>query len=200
MGSPYLPWSCLQAGSGHILKLPLRALDFLLNCCPGRRKSSARHQLCHEGLCLWSQGTARRPHIPLGDRPASSSREWLGHLWCHSCGLRPCAGPDPGMCRLRHSATHLFCRLRQTACLLGAKVSLVNCGEKDNSPVHRRARSDSISGSDFYGGIHFFSPQMIKMFRKSGKHRNIRTVTMTCNHSISCLKGRKWKHCFFEIK
>lgn len=42
---------------------------------------------------------------------------------------------------------------------------------------------------------------MIKMFRKSGKHRSIRrTVTMTGNHSVSCLYGRKWKHCFFEIK
>lgn len=79
---------------------------------------------------------------------------------------------------------------------------MVNSGEKDNPPFHRRARSDSISGSDFYGGIHFLPLNDKNVhYRKSGKHRSIRrTVTMTCNHSVSCVYGRKWKHCFFEIK
>lgn len=68
----------------------------------------------------------------------------------------------------------------------------MSSGEKDNPPFHRRARRDSISGSDFYGGI-AFSPLIDKNvhYRKSGKHKSIRrTVTVTATTVLAvCTAG-----------
>lgn len=97
-GSPHLPWSCLLAGSGHVPKLPLRASDFLSNCCPGRRKKLSLAPALpgrHVPLVPGNRAEATRP---VGDGPACSSRGWPGHLRCHSCGSGP-VQPGPGLGR-----------------------------------------------------------------------------------------------------